>query len=85
MKGVKLYDVFKLKDGKRYAVVALATLDSKQYLLLEEVISDSELSLDNFKYVECYSKDNKNYFKDVKDQKMLLSLGKIFASEIEKM
>lgn len=85
MKGVKLYDVFKLKDGKRYAVVALATLDSKQYLLLEEVISDSELSLDNFKYVEYYSKDNKNYFKDVKDQKMLLSLGKIFASEIEKM
>lgn len=85
MKGVKLYDVFKLKDGKQYAVIAMTNLDSKKYLLLDEVISDSELSLDNFKYVEYYSKDNKNYVKDVKEQKLLLSLGKIFASEIEKL
>ena len=83
MNDVKLYDVYTLKDNNEYVVTAITKYDNKDYLLLSRVINNDELSDKDFKIVECYKNNGKNVIKNIRDSKLLLELGKLFAIEIE--
>lgn len=80
-----MYDTVVLSDGNSYSVMGETDYNGEKYYLLSKVIGDDELSLDDFRFVLCNMRDGKTLFKDVKDENLLLELGKIFAKQMENL
>jgi len=85
MNEVNLYDVYTLKDGKRYAVIDKTMFDNKKYLLLGEFLDNEEINDKNIKIVELLNKDGKNVIRSISDNYLVKELGDYFSKNLENM